>query len=157
MPKKSQVTSLTIIALPEYPVRTTPDKRVSVFDSIVAATGSKNPRQVWNDLKKAHPEVVQKTDSYKFHGRGQLLTPVTDKTGFLYILNLLPGDAAQAFRESSVNLVLRYLDADPTLAEDIIDQQTDPAGRLARPFSALAHRRSVPNWCSSWHVARRCC
>ena len=119
--------SIAVLVLPEGEVRTTADKRVSVFDAITAATGAKNPRDAWNSLKKQYPEVVGKCDNFKFHGSGQRLTPITDKEGFLYILALLPGDTARAFREASAKLVLRYLEGDPTLAEDIIDQQTDPA------------------------------
>ncbi len=54
------------IALPEGTVRTTPDKRVSVFDAMQAATGAKSPHDVWKRLKSQYPEVLAKCEDYKF-------------------------------------------------------------------------------------------
>jgi hypothetical protein len=132
MKKRQARTELTqvVIGLPEgKAVRTTPDKqRVSVYDSIQAATGVKNPREVWERLKVQYPEVVGFTYSYKFPGRGQLPTPVTDKIGFARILALLPGEEAARFRQFQAPIVVRYLEGDITLADDIVQRTEDPEG-----------------------------
>src|SRR5215831_13321875 len=126
VPKTVEIKTFVFPDFPEGAIRTTPDKRVSVYDAIRVATGAKNPHQVWNDLKKTYPEVLQKTESYKFPGRGQLPTPVTNKEGFIRILVFLPGEEAKRFRDIAVPVIVRYLEADATLAEEIIDRQTDP-------------------------------
>jgi hypothetical protein len=124
--RKTKERISTNLILPEGVVRTTPDKRVSVFDSITAATGAKNAREVWNRLKAQYPEVVTTCDSYKCSGRGQLPTPVTNKEGFVHILGLLPGAQAEAFRRASAKLIVRFFEGDPTLAEEIIERVDDP-------------------------------
>jgi KilA-N domain len=59
-------------------VRITPDGRVSVYDGIGYLLGNKNPYQVWNDLTERIPVFLQKTEEYKFPGKGgsARLTPV---------------------------------------------------------------------------------
>jgi hypothetical protein len=129
MAKRRQGGSALIIktlALPESEVRTTPDKRVAVYDTVKAVTGAKNPHQVWNDMKKQYPEVLQKTENFKFPGRGQRSTPVTNKEGLVYVLSLLPGTVGHEIREDAAALIVRYIEGDATLAEEIIDRQDDP-------------------------------
>ena len=45
--------------------------RISVYDTITALTGVRNPRDSWADLQMSFPEVVGKTDYFKFPGQGQ--------------------------------------------------------------------------------------
>lgn len=147
MSKRNTTTHALVIktlAIPETEIRTTPDKRVSVYDAIKAVTGAGNPRQVWNDLLKTYPEAVQKTDSYKFPGRGQLPTPVTNKQGLVYIFGLLPGTVGHTIREDAANLIVRYIEGDPTLAEEVIDRQNDPETlhRLALRAKSIGVRKS---------------
>lgn len=144
MTKKRTKQQTTVeIALPEGTIRTTPDKRVSIYDEIRIATGQSNPHVIWNRLKKQYPEALTKCESYKFPGRGQLPTPVANKQTFLEILSLLPGETAKKFREESAKLVIRYLEGDPTLAEEVIDQQDDPdiLHRLALRAKSIGVRK----------------
>jgi hypothetical protein len=103
-------------------IRRTPDGKCSVYDLISIVGGQKNPRRVWNDLKSKYPEVVRKTYNFKFPGRGQRETPVTDREGWAYILGLLPGVMGRKYRESAASLVIRYLDADIKLAAEVVDR-----------------------------------
>lgn len=104
-------------------IRVTDDSRYSVFD-VIAFCGKKNPRQTWESLTNQFSEVVQKTDNYKFPGKGQRLTPVANRENILYIIGLLPGAIGRSYREASAKIFLQYLDASPELAESIIDRST---------------------------------
>jgi hypothetical protein len=105
-------------------VRFTDDGRVSVYDAIGFTTGHKNPRQVWNDLIERDPLFVQKTDKYKFPGRGGAArpTPVASLQVFLEILVTLPGKIAAAVREQAVSTLIRAMQGDPSLAQEIIER-----------------------------------
>lgn len=114
------------LALPEREVRTTPDKRVSVYDAIKAVTGTRNARVVHDRICERYPEVVAKCYNFKFPGRGQRPTPVTNKQGLVYIFSLLPGTVGHEIREDAATLIVRYIEGDATLAEEMIDRQEDP-------------------------------
>lgn len=105
-------------------VRITPDGRVSVYDGIGYVTGHKNPRQVWNDLADRISVFVQKTDKYKFPGRGGAArpTPVATLEVFLEILVTLPGQMAAMIREKAVRTLVRAMQGDLTLVEEILDR-----------------------------------
>lgn len=103
-------------------IRRTGDGKCSVYDLISVVGGQKNPRQAWESLVKRYPEVVPKCDNFKFPGRGQKETPVTDREGWAYILGLLPGVMGQTYRESAASLVMQYLDGDVKLAAEIADR-----------------------------------
>jgi hypothetical protein len=109
-------------------IRRTPDGKCSVYDLIAVVGGQKNPRDTWKVLKESFPEVVGFSDNFQFPGRGQRKTPVTDREGWAYILGLLPGVMGHKYRESAAKLVIRYLDADVTLAEDIVERTQDEPG-----------------------------
>jgi hypothetical protein len=79
-------------------------------------------------LSRAYPEVLAKCENFQFPGRGQRRTPVTDRKGWAQILALLPGVVGQAYRASAADLVIRYLDADVTIAESIVDRTNDEEG-----------------------------
>jgi hypothetical protein len=113
---------LMIAELDNARIRRTPNSQCSVYDLIAVVGDKKNPRQVWNDLQKVYPEVVQKTDNFKFIGKGQRKTPVTDREGWAYILGLLPGIMGHRYREEAAKLLIRYLDADITLSAEIVDR-----------------------------------
>jgi hypothetical protein len=104
-------------------IRVTEDGRVSVFD-VIKFCGKKNPRDTWNSLCEGYPEVVGKTDNYKFDGKGQRETPVADRKNILYIIGLLKGTIGKAYREDAANLFVAYSDASPELAGSIIDRAT---------------------------------
>ena len=116
-------------------IRVTDDGRYSVYDLIRFCTGNKNPSQLWNGdktdrktkqkgLVERFPEVIRKTDNFKFPGRGQRETPIANRENILYILGLLPGAVGQSYREGAAKVFLAYLDASPELAESIIDRAT---------------------------------
>jgi hypothetical protein len=114
---------LTVIPeLDNAAIRRTPDGRCSVYDFIAVVGEQKNPRQAWERLIERYPEVVPKCDNFKFPGRGQRETPVTDREGWAYILGLLPGVVGRKYREESANLVVRYLDGDIKLAAEVVDR-----------------------------------
>lgn len=122
----SKETILTIIPeLNEATIRRTPNGQCSVYDLIAAVGNQKNSRHAWNRLTERYPEVVPKCDNFKFPGRGQRETPVTDREGWAYILGLLPGVMGKKYRESSASLVVRYLDGDIKLAAEVVDRNNN--------------------------------
>ena len=124
----NQSFSLVIPELDNAAIRRTSDGRASVIDLIMVIGGHKSPREVWKRLMERNPEAVTKCDGFKFLGRGQQKTPVTDRKGWAYIIGLLPGVVGNKYREEAANLVLRYLDADVTLAEEIVERTNDEQG-----------------------------
>jgi KilA-N domain len=110
----------------EGKVRFTDDGRVSIYDAIGFTTGHGNPRQAWNVLVERVPEVVQKTDNFQFPGRGQRPTPIATLKSFLEILVLLPGKVAATVREKAVDTLVRAMNGDPSLAQEIIERIHDP-------------------------------
>ncbi|MBW4648060.1 MAG: hypothetical protein KME06_05080 [Kastovskya adunca ATA6-11-RM4] len=103
-------------------IRRTPDGRSSVYDLIKVIGQQKDPYNVWKRLSKQFPEVLTKCQNFKFTGKRQRKTPVTDREGWAYIIGLLPGVMGRKYRESAAKLVLRYLDADITLAADLVER-----------------------------------
>jgi hypothetical protein len=107
-------------------VRFTDDGRVSVYDAIGFTTGHKNPRDVWKSLTESHTEVVGKADNFQFPGQGQRPTPVASLQVFLEILVTLPGKIAAAVREQAVGTLIRAMQGDPSLAQEIIERIHHP-------------------------------
>lgn len=103
-------------------VRFTDDGHVSVYDAITFATGDKNPRKTWGRLSEQYPEVVAFRYNFKFPGKGQRETPVTDFQGFLEILVVLPGRLAARVREEAVRTLIRAMDGDLTLVDEILER-----------------------------------
>lgn len=64
-------------------------ERFSIYDIIKVIGGKKSPRETWKRLCGEYPEVVQKTTTYKFPGRGQNFTPVANKETVEEILTIL--------------------------------------------------------------------
>lgn len=135
-------------AIPELAtdIRCTEDGRASVYDMIGAIGQQKNPYEFWKRLIATHPEVLTKCENFKFPGRGQRETPVTDFRGWLYILALLPGAMGKQYREDAAQLVTRYMKGDQELINEIkdrqpfdleldINQQSSPSIAQAREYS----------------------
>ena len=84
---------------------------------------------------------------FKFPGRGQRNTPITDARGMVTILNLLPGRSAAAFRAASADVMVRFLGGDPTLVSEIKRnaerQLLLPADATARIFGEDVQARTV--------------
>ena len=87
----------------EYP------RRVSVFGAI---TGNANPHKTWHDVSGRFPEVLTRCENYKFPGRRQRETPITDAKGLVLIMNLLSGERAAKFRAKEADVMVRYLGGD---------------------------------------------
>lgn len=94
-------------------------RRVSVFDLIKAITGARNSHSSFERMCAQYPEVLAGCESYEFPGQGQRPTPVTDARGAVMIMNLLPGPAAARFRQTSADIVVRFLGGDETLIAEI--------------------------------------
>ena len=97
----NQSFSLVIPELNNAAIRRKSDGCCSVFDLISVIGQQKSPRKVWERLKRERPEVVTKCHDFKFPGRGQQDTPVTDRKGWAYIIGLLSGVAGNQYREGA--------------------------------------------------------
>ena len=96
--------------------------RVSVIDVVAIVTGF-SPNVASNTvqrLKEAYPEVTSDWCNFKFPGRGQRETPVTDAEGITQVIMLLPGRAAAIARQSAANVVVRYLGGDVSLVREVM-------------------------------------
>ena len=102
------MSSLTVLGYGE--IRVTEDGRYSVYDTIKVIGGKKNPRDAWNALGVMYPEVVGKTDNFKFPGGGQRFTPVANAENTLYIIGLLPGTVGHTYREDAARLMITKLE-----------------------------------------------
>ena len=118
---------IVISELDNASIRHNLDGWYSVFDLIRIVGGQKNPHETWKRLRKEYPEVLTKCENFKFPGRGQRKTPVTDREGWAYIIGLLPGVMGRRYRESAAKLVTRYLDGDIKLADEIADRNDNQA------------------------------
>ena len=132
---------LTEIADFGVEVRFTDDNRVSVYDAIEFATRDKNPRATWKRLEAEHPELVANCYKYKFPGRGGKArpTPVADFKTFLEILVVLPGRLAAHVRGEAVRTLIRAMDGDLTLVDEILErvkgsQQKVPSVGIVEDF-----------------------
>jgi hypothetical protein len=75
---------------------------------------------LWQRLSDQFPEVTTLSSNFKFPGRGQRDTPVTDAEGITQIIMLLPGRAAAIARQSAASVVVRYLGGDTSLVQEIM-------------------------------------
>ena len=96
--------------------------RVSVYDVLGAITGyaPEDRHKLFQRLCEQFPEVRAICTNFKFPGRGQRDTPVTDAEGITQIIMLLPGRAAAIARQSAANVVVRYLGGDVSLVREIM-------------------------------------
>ena len=93
--------------------------RVSIYDVIATTFGMKNPHDSWLSLCREHNEVLGLTENFKFPGRGQRDTPVTDAKGIVQIIMLLPSRAAAPIRAKAADVLVRYLGGDSSLVPEI--------------------------------------
>jgi hypothetical protein len=117
-----------------------PPVRVSVYDVMCAITGN-DPRDAsrdFNRIRERIPDSMQFWMDFKFPGRRQRDTPVTDARGLVMIMNLLPGRQAAQFRMKSGDVLVRYLGGDQTLVSEIqrnaAAQGSLPADNIGRLF-----------------------
>ena len=102
--------------------------RVSVIDVVATVTGcSANvASNTVQRLAEAYPEVSSCWCNFKFSGRGQRDTPVTDARGAVEVIMILPGRAAARVRKMAADVMVRYLGGDPGIVEEVA------ANRLAQ-------------------------
>ena len=96
--------------------------RVSVYDVLGLVTGYPPEQRhvLFNRLCDQFPEVRTLCTSFKFTGRGQRETPVTDAEGITQLIMILPGRAAALVRQSAASVVVRYLGGDVSLVHEIL-------------------------------------
>ena len=95
-------------------VRSTDDRRFSVYDVLVAfgvADKSSNAKNVYDRLVTNNSEVTTLCSKFKFPGRGQRDTPVATEEGIYQILMLCPGQRGAEFRSWAAGIL-----ADPDKA-----------------------------------------
>ena len=146
---------ITFDGFSDTEIRVTPDGRFSVYD-VIKFCGCSGERKVWERLSERFPEVVAKCHNFKFSGKGQRDTPVTDRAGIMQIIGLLPGSVGRSYRESAAKVFVAYLDASPELAGDIIDRATPKdlqkietrlKGKKIRvAFTSVLQDRGVEGW-----------
>ena len=123
--------------------------RVSIYDVIQTVTGQtpSNCKHTWDRLVVAYPDVSTGRSNFKFAGRGQKETPVTDARGITEVLMLLPGRAAASFRKEAASVVVRYLGGDLSLIEEIAQnrlvQEQLPDSHPARLFGQAVESEVV--------------
>ena len=104
-------------------IRTTDETpaRISVIDVVQAITDmtKSNAGHYYERIKDAHPEVCTNCTNFRFRGRGQRDTPITDIKGIVEIIMLLPGKHAARVRRQAAELLCRYLGGDLALVEEV--------------------------------------
>ena len=100
----------------DHEIRVVGDGRFSVYDVLVAFGAYPNldtARITFRRLEKQNPEVSDFCSDFKFPGRGQRETPVTNEEGMYQILMLCPGKRGAEFRKWAAGII-----ADPDKALD---------------------------------------
>jgi prophage antirepressor-like protein len=95
-------------------VRSTEDRRFSVYDVLVAfgvADKPSNAKNVYDRLAASNLELTTICSKFKFPGRGQRDTPVATEEGIYQILMLCPGQRGAEFRSWAAGIL-----ADPDKA-----------------------------------------
>ncbi len=120
--------------------------RVSIYDVIGLITGytASNSAHMYDRLVVQFPEVCATCTNFKFPGRGQRDTPVTDAEGIVSIIMLLPGRAAAVARQSAANVLVRYLGGDLTLVREVMHNHNLQA-ELEPEHPAAIFGQSVPS------------
>ena len=95
--------------------------RVSVIDTVALITGHSPTvcSHTLQRLKDSYPEVGSDWSNFRFAGRGQRDTPVSDARGIVEVIMILPGRAASQVRKAAADVMVRYLGGDPSLVEEI--------------------------------------
>ena len=86
------------------------------------ATTRKTHHDAAQDFRRVldqYPKVGTNCSHFKFKGRGQRGTPVTDAKGVIEIIMLLPGATAAKVRRQAAELLCRYLGGDLALADEV--------------------------------------
>jgi hypothetical protein len=113
---------------PRVAIRITPDRKyASAIDFIRIVSESKQPKCVWNSVKKemaAFSDQRSQQDylmlkSYQFIGQRQKPTPVVSAQGIIELLFLIPGRKAKEFSRQCCDILIRFMGGDETLVDEI--------------------------------------
>jgi hypothetical protein len=105
---------------------------------IATVSSTVNPRKTWHDLRKHFANEKLDLSHLKFPRQRQNETPVTDARGTVKIINFLPGPQAARFRDVCANIVVRFLEGDASLVEEIGRKSVRNTFDMTLNFSALA-------------------
>ena len=101
------------------------DGWLSIYDVIGWITGlrSKACQTIWTRTLQAHPTMAEICTPMVFPlkgpGRPGQATPATDARGIVQVVMVLPGKAADGFRRTMSDILVRYAGGDPSLVEEI--------------------------------------
>lgn len=95
----------------------------SILDIIQAVTNhdSGNASLTFQRMLKNHPSLVEKWESKRINGVGKL-TPVAEVATLIEVAMLCRGKKAEALRKSMMDVIVRLIRGDPTVAEEIVDR-----------------------------------
>lgn len=121
----------TLKKIDSLDIRKTDDGMFSVVDVIKELTGYSNKvaSNVLKRIESGSEAVSSKMVKLKFPGERQRETPIANRETLLQIMQMLPGLVGDKIRKESAKIVLRYIDADITLADDIV-QRTEDSEKL---------------------------
>jgi hypothetical protein len=113
---------------PRVAIRITPDRKyASAIDFIRIVSESKQPKCVWNSVKKEMTTCSDQRSqqdhlmlkSHHFSGKGQKPTPVVSAQGIIALLFLIPGRKAKEFSRQCCDILIRFMEGDVTLVDKI--------------------------------------
>lgn len=100
-----------------------PDKEkgiwIAVFDLLQHVAKKKAERKVFERISEQHPEVVTYCHDFQFSGRGQRSTPSIPLRKVVSLLQVTPGEAGNAVRTESAELLCRYIGGDTAIADEV--------------------------------------
>lgn len=97
-------------------------KFVSLIDIITLLTSDPNyASKIYNRVIHEYEELKDFIIYHTFEGQGQKSTPLVDKYGLMEFLMVLPGKKAALFRRKAAKILVRYLEGDVTLVQEIVD------------------------------------
>ena len=102
------MSNLQVFEYDSKEVRATNDGRFSVFDVLVAfgiADKKQNAKNVLDRIQDKYSEVSTFCSDFKFPGRGQKSTPVTNEEGMYQILMVCPGKCGAEFRKWAAGIL----------------------------------------------------
>jgi hypothetical protein len=132
--------------------------RVSIYDVIVAITGSLNPTQTWKRLCEHCADGLPLCSTFTFRGRGQQPIPVATAREIYQIIFVLPGTRARQWRARAADILVRYMGGDLTLIPEIVQnraaQEAIPSDHPVRLFGeTVEHESRVPAAPLEFHEA----
>jgi hypothetical protein len=106
-------------------IHVTPDGKFEIIPAFMALS-NKDRNQSGEDLRTIltkHPEVQEKILNFKFKGRGQRDTPVTDLQTLVELIMLHPCKAAVSIRKKVCEVFVMYLGGSQRLIDETIELQ----------------------------------